>query len=103
MQVFSNSNAQMVDECHIVPFSISKDDTIGNGISLSPTMHRAFDRGLITINENYVVRVSPTIKEDDNPYSLKKLEGKKINLPENNRYYPLIENLIWHRKERWLV
>ncbi len=103
MQVISNSNAQMVDACHIVPFSISKDDTIGNGISLSPTMHRAFDRGLITINENYVVRVSPIIKEDHNPYSLKKLEGKKINLPENNKYYPLIENLIWHRKERWLV
>jgi putative restriction endonuclease len=103
MQVVSNSNAQMVDACHIVPFSISKDDTIGNGISLSPTMHRAFDRGLITINEEYLVRVSPTIKEDENPYSLKKLDGKRINLPDNSRYYPLLENLIWHRKERWLV
>lgn len=32
-------NAQLVDACHIVPFAISKDDTINNGISLSPNLH----------------------------------------------------------------
>ncbi|WP_201288840.1 HNH endonuclease signature motif containing protein [Polaribacter septentrionalilitoris] len=40
----------MIDACHIVPFSISNDDTIPIGISLSPNLYRAFDRGLITIN-----------------------------------------------------
>ncbi len=58
MKVETTINAQMVDACHIVPFSISKDDTIPNGISLSPNLHKAFDRGLITINKEYIVRVS---------------------------------------------
>ena len=96
-------NAQLVDACHIVPFAISKDDTINNGISLSPNLHRAFDRGLITINSDYVVRISPAIKEKDSPYSLSQFEGKQISLPKDNKFFPSIENLNWHRKERYVI
>ena len=96
-------SAQMVDACHIRPFADFRDDTIGNGLSLSPNLHRAFDRGLITINDDFVVRVSPAIVETDSPYSLRQFEGKQITLPEDPKHYPLIQNLIWHRKERWLI
>lgn len=41
----------MVDACHIVPFSEGYDDTLVNGIALRPNLHRAFDRGLISISE----------------------------------------------------
>jgi putative restriction endonuclease len=103
MRVESTTNAQLVDACHIIPFAISKDDTITNGISLSPNLHRAFDRGLITINNDYIVRVSPAIKEKDSPYSLKQFEGKQILLPTNVNYYPSLENLTWHRKECFVM
>jgi putative restriction endonuclease len=96
MRVESTSNAQMVDACHIVPFAFSKDDTITNGISLSPNLHRAFDRGLITISSNYTVRVSSTIKEIDSPYSLGQFNGMKVRLPENMQYHPSVSNLQWH-------
>ncbi|MCX8484376.1 MAG: HNH endonuclease, partial [Bacteroidia bacterium] len=69
MRIATSSNAQLVDACHIVPFSVSKNDTITNGISLCPNLHRAFDRGLITIDSNYRVKVSPKLTEDDSPYS----------------------------------
>lgn len=99
MQIVSSTHAQMIDACHIVPFAVSKDDTITNGIALSPTLHRAYDRGLITITEDYRVRVSPAISETNSPYSLGQFEGKQILLPGNRKYYPSIENLKWHHQE----
>lgn len=38
------------------------DDTIGNGLSLCPNLHHAFDRGLIAIDDEYRVLVQPFLK-----------------------------------------
>lgn len=54
----------MIDACHIVPFSQPYDDTIGNGLALCSDLQRAFDRGLIVIDENYKIIVSGIFKED---------------------------------------
>lgn len=102
LRIEATINAQLVDACHIKPFSISQDDTVGNGFSLTPTLHRAFDRGLITIDEDYLVRISKSIVENDSVYSLKQFEGKEILLPLEKRFYPLQENLGWHRGECFL-
>jgi putative restriction endonuclease len=102
MRIVSTSNTQMVDACHIVPFSISKDDTIGNGISLSPNFHRAFDRGLISISEDYKVIVSECLIENQSPFSISNFKGIKLLLPENKGYYPRVESLEWHRNNRLL-
>jgi putative restriction endonuclease len=102
MRIATSSNAQLVDACHIVPFSVSKNDTITNGISLCPNLHRAFDRGLITIDSSYRVKVSPKLTEDDSPYSIKQFEGQEIVLPSITSQYPLLENLDWHSKEKWI-
>jgi len=101
MHVATSSNAQLVDACHIVPFSVSKNDTITNGISLCPNMHRAFDRGLIAIDENYKVKVSPSIVETDSPFSLKQFEGVEISLPKNVSHFPLVEHFNWHMTEKF--
>ena len=98
MRIESTSNAQMVDACHIIPFANSKDDTITNGISLSPNLHRAFDRGLITVSSSYKVQISNTIKEQDSPYSLGQFNGKEILLPENTNFHPSQNNFSWHRE-----
>ena len=93
----------MIDACHIYPFSLSGDDTVTNGIALSPTMHRAFDRGLLTINSNFLVRVSPSIQEEESRFTLSQFEGKQIILPEKEKYYPSQESLSWHNKEVFLL
>ncbi len=103
MRIESTTKAQMIDACHIVPFSISNDDTVSNGISLSPNLHRAYDRGLITINEDYIVRISPAIKENITPFSISQFSGRKIILPKNNKDFPSPENLIWHKKEVFIL
>ncbi|AFM04189.1 putative restriction endonuclease [Bernardetia litoralis DSM 6794] len=97
MKIISSHGFSFIDACHIVPFSISQNDTVSNGIALCPNLHRAFDRGLITINEKYKVLVSPHFAEDENNnYSLKKIEGKSISLPFGNVHYPKVEYLKWH-------
>lgn len=102
MQVVSVSNVQMVDACHIVPFSISNDDTIKNGISLSPTLHRAFDRGLISISEDYKVMVSPLVRDDRSAAALTYYDGHPILTPTHTAYLPSQDNLAWHRGEVFL-
>ena len=91
-------NVSMIDACHIVPFSTSHNDTIGNGIALCPNMHRAFDRGLISISDNYEVMVSNRFVERDSSYGLQQFNGKRIWLPKNETYQPRLENFAWHRE-----
>jgi putative restriction endonuclease len=102
MRIESTTNAQLVDACHIVPFSFSQNDTIPNGISLSPNLHRAFDRGLIAINDNYQLIVSTAMKENDSPYSIKQFVGKQLLLPSKEIFYPSLENLNWHYKNTFV-
>lgn len=103
MRIESSTNAQMIDACHLIPFAVSKDDTITNGIALSPNLHRAYDRGLITITEDYRVKISKAVSENDSPYSLGQFNGKQILLPKNTDYHPSVENLRWHHRECFVV
>lgn len=103
MRVNAMNNASLIDACHIVPFSVSHDDTITNGISLCPNLHRAFDRGLLSIDENYRVMVSSTFEESDSMYSIKSFAKKEIRLPKSSSYFPSQENLHWHRTEVFLA
>lgn len=92
-------NISMIDACHIIPFKESFDDTIANGIALCPNLHRAFDRGLIGVDENYRLLVSKDLKETQSDYSIRKFEGRKLLLPDRIEYFPGQENLAWHRKQ----
>lgn len=90
----------MIDACHIVPFSESYDDTISNGIALCPNLHRAFDRGLISIDENYRVMISPVFSEPElSSHSILQFEGQYIRLPDMQKFSPAQENLASHRKK----
>lgn len=88
-----------IDACHIVPFSLTHDDKVNNGIALCPNLHRAFDRGLVSIDTDYRILISQQITEiEEHPYSLKQLEGRKMRLPFGSRHYPSLENIKWHRE-----
>jgi len=98
MKINSTFNYNFIDACHIVPFSHSHNDKIVNGLALCPNMHRAFDRGLLSIDSDYSILVSKHIHEDDNhPYSFQRLAGKEVRLPEKSIHYPDQAALAWHR------
>ena len=49
----------LVDAAHILPVGIDgSTDDVSNGISLSPTYHRAYDKGLIFLDESLVMRMN---------------------------------------------
>lgn len=98
LRIDTLSNTSMIDACHIVPFSESYDDTVTNGIALCPNLHRAFDRGLIGIDNDYRVLVNNGFIEPNNTsYSIKQFEGKEILLPESRNFHPSLESLKYHR------
>lgn len=96
MRIDATVQVSLIDACHIVPFSESYDDTISNGIALCPNLHRAFDRGLISVDEDYQVIVSGTFTEGESEYTIRKFDRKRINLPSNRSFWPEPQNLIWH-------
>lgn len=88
----------MVDACHIVPFYKTFNNHPTNGIALCPNLHRAFDKGAISIDDNHRVVVSTTFVENgSSTHSLKALAGKQIVLPKDERYSPDSEAFAWHR------
>jgi putative restriction endonuclease len=97
MRIDTAASVSMIDACHIIPFSVSYDDTVTNGIALCPNLHRAFDRGLIAVDSEYKVVVSPSFLEGDTSYSIRAFDRVEIKLPKLKSYYPLRENFEWHR------
>lgn len=81
---------------HIIPWAEDEsrraDPT--NGIALNALYDKAFDRGLITIDENYRLVVSNSLKREKIDDVVKRyftaLEGQKLNLP-----YRFLPNREW--------
>jgi len=98
MKLVSAYGYSLLDACHIIPFSKNQDDRVTNGLALCPNLHRAFDRGLISIDADYKVIVSDQIMEDkSHPYGLTHFIGRRILLPSERHHQPAQENLEWHR------
>ncbi len=92
----ANRNS-LVDACHILPFAQTYNDSIKNGLALSPTFHRAFDRGLISISNNYKVLVHPKLKDYNPDSGIRQYENREIYLPGNERFYPSLKSFQEHR------
>jgi len=100
MRIDATANISMIDACHIVPFSEAYDDTLTNGIALSPNLHRAFDRGLISISGDYRVLIKKNfIENNKSVFNLTQFENQKILLPKHETYFPSLENLQYHRNK----
>jgi len=98
LRIDAVDNISMIDACHIIPFSESYNDTISNGIALSPTLHRAFDRGLISIDENYRVLINSTFSElNRTPHNIKQFSGMRLLLPDDKKFFPSHKSLEHHR------
>jgi putative restriction endonuclease len=59
----TGAQLRLVDAAHILPVGApGSTDDIQNGIALSPTYHRAFDNGLIYLNDEYSMQINPQKK-----------------------------------------
>ncbi len=95
-------NQNIVDGAHIKPFSEFFDSKIDNGLSLCKNHHWAFDLGWFGIDDNYRIIVAQDL-DDDSPHtrSMKDFDREQISLPSNEKYFPRLESLKWHRDNRF--
>ena len=83
---------------HIIPWALDWDNRKNpfNSICLSSLLDAAFDKGYITIDQQYKVVISNKAKEDKALFNyLKQYEGKKLEVPK--QYLPKQDFLEWHR------
>ena len=85
---------------HIIPWSKNEQERLNpeNGICLSALYDKAFDKGLIGINERYEIKLSAKLnKNRGKEYFIKHflpLESVKLYLPQ--KYFPNPKFLQWH-------
>ena len=92
----SRFQLRLVDAAHILPVGAEgSTDDIQNGLALSPTFHRAFDNGLVSLDEDYVMRINPTkelqlvaLRLDGGLSDFKNLLDKRIHLPPDRQQWP---------------
>ena len=100
LRIVTMDGESATDAAHIIPFHISKNDDVRNGISLCKLHHWAFDKGLISLSKAYQVFVSPLVVEQGPmEWRLTKLRDRSILLPEQDQLYPAQDALTWHREE----
>lgn len=93
----------VLDAAHIKPFSLAREHDPRNGILLRSDIHTLFDRGYVTVSEDYRFEVSRRLKEDwENGRDYYALHGREIRLPtaEGGRPDPTL--LRWHAENLYL-
>lgn len=102
---------RLVEAAHVLPVQAEENiDDVRNGIALSPTYHRAFDGGLIYLDENYEMRINPlrehqlvTLNLDGGIEDLKQQLNKRIYLPPDKRQWPEISMIRKANRYRRIV
>lgn len=92
----TRTQLELVDAAHILPVGIEgSTDEVSNGIALSPTYHRAFDRGLIFLDHGFVMRINEErVQELDALKLTGGLDGfssclnNRIHLPQDRNQWP---------------
>ena len=93
-----SSPVPLLDACHIVPWAVSYNDTLPNGLALCPNLHRAFDRHLFWIDADYRVRVADDFAElSGADYGLRRFDGQELRLPLHPEWWPDAGNLAAQR------
>jgi putative restriction endonuclease len=87
----------VVDAAHIIPWSISHNDDVHNGIALCRLCHWTFDEGLLGISPKYLVLLSMEMRVAQNvPGHLLTLEGRSILGPTDTDFWPDQDSVHWH-------
>lgn len=87
---------KLIDAAHILPVAIEgSSDHVSNGLALSPTMHRAFDYGLIYLDEGLNIKINDvsateleTLGLHGGVDSFRRLMDRRIHLPSDNSQWP---------------
>ena len=100
LDIRAANGASITDAAHIIPFFVSYNDDVRNGLSLCKSHHWAFDAKLFSLNETYHVIVPPISHEHEpTERMLSELRDRRIWTPPVERHRPAQDALTWHREQ----
>jgi putative restriction endonuclease len=90
----------VLDAAHVQPYLGPRSNHIQNGLLLTKEFHALLDEGLVTVTPDYVVRVSPRIRERwKNGHRYYPFDGRALHvLPESPGDRPSRAALEWHNR-----
>jgi putative restriction endonuclease len=93
----------ILDAAHIRSFSDGGPHEGSNGLLLRTDIHKLFDLGYVTIDQDRKFLVSHRLKSDfDNGKHYYDLHGTEIRSPLLPSALPSVDALHWHRENRYL-
>ncbi len=99
IRVLTPEGATAVEASHIVPWHVSHNDDPRNGLALCGLHHWVFDQGLVCIDGDFRVKISPVIEKSDlGSEPLRNLNDSEIHKPLERFFWPAKQALSWHRK-----
>jgi transcriptional regulator with XRE-family HTH domain len=91
-----------LDAAHIKSYAAGGEHVSSNGLLLRTDIHRLFDLGYVTEDQDRRFVVSRRLKEDfDNGRDYYALEGAPIRSPLNKSALPSPAASTWHRENRF--
>lgn len=96
------SDSRLLTASHIVPWRTNSDNRLNprNGLCLNALHDRAFDRGLITFDDELRLVLSAQIESSGNPFVLASFadyEGNRMMQPE--KFAPNLDFVRFHREQ----
>ena len=99
LHILTMDGESVTEAAHIIPFHISGNNDVRNGISLCQLHHWGFDRGLISFSGTFKIIVSGLmVEKGPSEWKFTTLRDKKILVPEHKEHYPAQAALAWHRE-----
>lgn len=99
LRLINGGGRPEVQAAHIRPVEEDGPDTVRNGIALTGTMHWLFDRGLVSLDDDYNILLSPHGVPDDLDRLVR--PDRKLMLPDHPQWRPHSTYLKWHRENRF--
>ena len=97
LRLINGGGRPEVQAAHIQPVASKGPDSVRNGLALSGTVHWMFDRGLISIGDDFKILVAKNHVPDDAVRLLN--QSGMINLPKDPTLHPNAHFLKFHRDE----
>jgi len=100
--VSTEHSLPVLEAAHIKPYSEGGSHDPSNGICLRSDIHRLFDAGYVTVDEDRRFVVSKCLKDEyDNGKVYYGWHGREIHVPPQAILGPSEEALAWHRDVRF--
>jgi putative restriction endonuclease len=94
LRLINGGGRPEVEAAHIVPVEKGGNDSVQNGIALSGTVHWMFDRGLLSLADDFTILQSRQLNED---ISHLLVRDGRARVPDAPHLRPHPHYLGWHR------